>query len=216
MLLNIGAENIELCSASFHTGSESVAKSECRQLGNAVWEVLSVGAPGGRGAVGRMGCAAARRKSPGASCQAPFSCLEGWFSSRDSTVSFRKSPFSCCRTGFSCWKSSFSSRNLAAYGTETGFACTEFAGSCWKGPFSCFRTGFSCFRSRSRAGNRRVPARKWRIRAGKARFPAAGRDFPASGPGRVQEIGVFLHENGPREQGISAFLFAGGGFHNFS
>jgi len=32
----------------------------------------------------------------------------------------------------------------------------------------------------------------------------------------VQEIAVFLHENGPREQGISAFLFAGGGFHNFS
>jgi len=90
------------------------------------------------------------------------------------------------------------------------------ADSSWKGPFSCFRTGFSCFRWRSRAGNRRFPARKWRIRAGKARFPAVGRGFPASGGGRVQEIGVFLHENGRREQGISAFLFAGDGFHNFS
>ena len=46
MLLNIGAENIELCSASFHTGSEGVAKSECRQLGKAVWEKLSAGDPG--------------------------------------------------------------------------------------------------------------------------------------------------------------------------
>jgi hypothetical protein len=44
--LNIGAENIELCFASFHTGSEGVARSECCQLGKAVWEKLSAGDPG--------------------------------------------------------------------------------------------------------------------------------------------------------------------------
>ena len=49
MLLDIRAENIESAPGSFHNGSEGVAKSECRQLGNAVWEVLSVGGPGGGG-----------------------------------------------------------------------------------------------------------------------------------------------------------------------
>ena len=178
MLLNIGAENIESAPGSFHTGSEGVARSECCQLGKAVWEKLPVGGPGGRATVGRMGCAAARRKSPGASCQAPFCCLEAWFSSRDSTVSFRKPPFSCCRTGFSCWKSSFSSRNLAVSGSETGFYCSEMADSCWKGPFPCCRTGFSCFRWRSRAGNRRVPARKRAARAGNLSVPVRGRRVP--------------------------------------
>jgi len=47
MLLNKGAENIELAPGSFHTGSESVDKSECCQLGKAVWEKLSAGDPGG-------------------------------------------------------------------------------------------------------------------------------------------------------------------------
>ena len=88
MLSAIRAENIELAPGSFHTESEGVAKSGCRQLGNAVWEVLPVGGPGGREAAGRMGCAAARRKSPGPAWQPPSSCLEAWFSSRDSTVSF--------------------------------------------------------------------------------------------------------------------------------
>jgi len=151
---------------------------------NAVnWETLSgkccpLAARAVEGTAGRVGCAAARRKSPGPACQAPFSCLEAWFSSRNSTVSFRKSPFSCCRTGFSCWKSSFSSRNLAVYGTETGFSCTEMADSCRKGPFSCCRTGFSCFRWRSRAGNRRFPARKRAARAGNLSVPVRGRPFP--------------------------------------
>ena len=34
-------QNIELAPGSFHTGSESVDKSECRQLGNAVGNALS-------------------------------------------------------------------------------------------------------------------------------------------------------------------------------
>ena len=40
MLLNKGAENIELAAEFFHTGSEGVDKSECCQLGNALWETL--------------------------------------------------------------------------------------------------------------------------------------------------------------------------------
>jgi len=36
MLSDISAENFELAPGSFHTGSEGVAKSGCRQLGNAV------------------------------------------------------------------------------------------------------------------------------------------------------------------------------------
>ena len=183
MLLNIGAENIELAPGSFHTGSEGVARSECCQLGKAVWEKRSgkscrLAIRAGWWAAGRIGCAAASRKSLGPSWQAPFSCLEGWFSSWDSTASFRKSPSSCFRTGFSCWKSSFSSRNLAVCGSETGFSCSQMADSCWKGLFSCCQKGFSCFRSQSRAGNRRVPARKRAARAGNLSVPVRGRPFP--------------------------------------
>ena len=36
MLLDNGAENIELAPGSFHAGSENMENSECCQLGNAV------------------------------------------------------------------------------------------------------------------------------------------------------------------------------------
>jgi len=105
MLLDIGAENIELAPGSFHIGSEGVDKSGCRQLRNAVNR-------GSRRAAGgwpdrlRNG----QPQVAGSSCHSPLSCLEAWFSSRDSTFALRESPFSCCRTGVSCWKPGRASR----------------------------------------------------------------------------------------------------------
>jgi len=71
-----------------------------------------------------------------------------------------------------------------------------------------FTAGIWRFLGRQRS----FPARNWRIRAGKARFPAVGRVFPASGGGRVQEIGVFLHENGGFVQERPVFLLPDGVF----
>jgi hypothetical protein len=49
MLLDIRAENTELAPGSYHAASEGVAKSECRQLGNAVgWRSGRAGVEQGR------------------------------------------------------------------------------------------------------------------------------------------------------------------------